>query len=234
MGALFCVLNPCPLINLVLLSPRNIVNPSTLRQTQGRQAQGRPQRAHHKGTFMKAGQAVRQFTVDRKDVTIRYPAKGDIDKLMKFINSLVKERVYIGTQKRVTRKQEEEWLAARLNAIKINELVYLVVEINDNIVGGASITPSKMPWRTHVGSFDIGLAKLARGKGIGHRLFKALLAESKKRFKISILELEVMSINKRAYRFYQKMGFKKVGIIKGGLKYYHRHVDQIIMVKYLR
>ena len=50
--------------------------------------------------LMRAGRIVEQFTVDKKKATIRYPTRRDVDKLMKFVNALVKERVYIGTQKK--------------------------------------------------------------------------------------------------------------------------------------
>ena len=183
---------------------------------------------------MKSGRVVEQFTIGEKEIVIRYPRRGDVVGLMKYINGMVKERSQLGTQKRVTLKQERKWLAGRHKAIQKKTTVYLVVEMDGIISGGAEVSKATVPWRDHAGFLGIGLSKQARSKGIGTRLYKALVRESKKRLKIRFIDLNLMATNTRAHSFYRKLGFKHVGRIKGGLKYFGRYVDEIMMVKYLR
>ena len=57
--------------------------------------------------------------------------------------------------------------------------------------------------------------------------------EAKKILKIKIIRLNAFAANKRALAFYKKMGIKRLGRIRGGLKYYGRFMDEIILVKYL-
>jgi RimJ/RimL family protein N-acetyltransferase len=45
--------------------------------------------------------------------------------------------------------------------------------------------------------------------------------------------LEVFSINERAIHVYEKMGYRKIGVIPGGVKYRGEHVDSVYMLKKL-
>ena len=48
---------------------------------------------------------------------------------------------------------------------------------------------------------------------------------------IKIVKLFVFANNKRAIHLYQKLGFKKVGLLKDALKDKGRYFDEIIMAK---
>ncbi len=165
---------------------------------------------------------------------LRYPARGDLDALLKFINALVAERAMIVVEKRLSRAQEARWLSTRIKDIEAGLVVHLVAVMDGAIVGGAEVFANPEPWREHVGIFTIALSAQARGRGIARRLFEALLVESRKRFNMRMLQLDLNASNKRAYRFYQKIGFRKAGLIKGGLKHRGRYMDQIVMIKKLR
>jgi len=182
---------------------------------------------------MRQGKIVKKFKLGGQRVIFRYPEISDLAKLLDFINVMVAEKAHISNQKKLTLVQEKIWLDNQLRRIKGKEMVNLIVEINDNIMGGADIKKSKALVQRHVGIFGIILRKESRGKGISERLFKALIMEAKKFLKIKILKLEVFSVNKRAIAFYKKMGFQPVGTIKKGLLYYGRFLDEITMVKYL-
>ncbi len=183
---------------------------------------------------MKPGRIVDRFESDGQEVVIRYPRREDVVGLMKYINGMVKERTQLGTQKRVTLKKERAWLAKQLRAMEQKKLVHLIVEMDGVIVGGAELMKGTVPWRDHAGFLGIGLSREARGRGIGERLYTNLEREAKRRLKVRFIDLNHMATNTRAHRFYHRMGFKHVGRIKDGLKYFGRYVDEIIMVKHLR
>ena len=82
----------------------------------------------------------------------------------------------------------------------------------------------------HVGELGIFIKKLYRDKGIGEFMIRQALKYARKEG-IKIVELSVFANNGRAIHLYKKLGFKKVGLLKGTLKNKGRYFDQIIMVK---
>jgi RimJ/RimL family protein N-acetyltransferase len=178
------------------------------------------------------GKIVEKFNLEGKEVIFRYPKLEDVDGLLRLINSLVEERAMLDIQEKKTRKEEEQWLSDQLKKIKEKKAIYLVITVNGKIMGGADIQKGPVT-REHVGVLGIFLRKEIRAKGIGRRLMRRLIEESKKILKIKTIRLTTMSINKAAQRFFKKLGFKEIGRIKKGRKYYGRYVDDVIMVKYL-
>ena len=179
------------------------------------------------------GKIVEKFNLEGKEVIFRYPKPEDVDGLLRAINSLVKEKAMIAQQKKQTKKGEIKWLTDQLNQIKNKKRVFLVVEVEDKIMGSAVVGIGKENFNDHVGELGISLRKEIRGKGIGKKLLKKIIKEAKKVLKIKIIKLRTMGINKVAQRAYKKCGFKEIGRIKKGVKYYGRYVDDVIMVKYL-
>lgn len=167
-------------------------------------------------------------------IKFRNPKMEDLKDLLSHINFLVKEKAMIDIEKQKTVKEEKEWLSYMLQGIKNKEKVCLVVEVNGEVVGLAEIDKQKNWDRRHIGELGITLRKDIRGKGIGKNLLEKTIKESKKNLKTKIVFLHVMSLNKKALNFYKKNGFKELGKVKGGRKYYKKYVDDITMVKYLK
>jgi RimJ/RimL family protein N-acetyltransferase len=165
-------------------------------------------------------------------IMIRPPKLSDVDSLVELMNSLVEEKAMITVQKKVTRKQEKEWLLKTIKDNKEKQAFNLFLVINDKVVGNAGIFRGKLI-KDHTASMGIIIGKEARGKGLGEKLFRAVMAEGIKRFKLKIVTLDVFNKNKIAQELYKKMGFKKLGEVKGGAQYYGKYEDEIIMVKYI-
>ncbi|MDI6905227.1 MAG: hypothetical protein QMD13_07055 [Candidatus Bathyarchaeia archaeon] len=61
---------------------------------------------------MKAGKIIRNFSArDSREVVLRTPKWEDLDDLLELINSLVEERADITRTKKVSRKEETDWLS---------------------------------------------------------------------------------------------------------------------------
>jgi len=176
---------------------------------------------------------VEKFNVENKEIIFRYPKPEDWKGLLNIINSLVEERAMISAQKKKTKKEEIEWLTGLLKEIKKKKMVFLVVEVDDKIVGSAEIAIEGQGFADHVGDFGIVLIKEIRGKGVGKKLLFEIIKQAKDKLKIKIVKLRVMGLNTTAQDLYKKCGFKELGRIKKGFKYYGKYVDDIIMVKYL-
>jgi ribosomal-protein-alanine N-acetyltransferase len=99
---------------------------------------------------------------------------------------------------------------------------FLVAEIEKKIVGYIiGFTGSE------VGIIvSIAVDPNFRRKGIGTKLWEELL-ELFKSNHVKVARLEVRKSNLIAQKFYEKLGFKKIGIIRG---YYENGEDAIVMV----
>ena len=176
---------------------------------------------------------IKKFNLEGNEAIFRYPKPEDWKDFLNVINSLIEERAMISAQKKKTKKEEIEWLASLLKKIKNKKSVFLVVEINGKIKGSAGITMGEKDITDHIGEFGIVLLKEIRGKRVGKKLLKEIVREAKEKLKIKIIKLQVMGPNITAQDLYKECGFKEVGRIKKGFKYYGKYIDNIIMTKYI-
>jgi RimJ/RimL family protein N-acetyltransferase len=143
------------------------------------------------------------------------------------MNSLVEEKAMLGMQKKLTRREAIKWLEER---IENKERLSLFLIADKEIVGSVRISKGK----DGVGTVGISVEKEFRGIGLGTKLLEKAMNDGAKKFKLRIITLEVLKINKIAIRLYKKLGFEKIGTLKKGAKYYDRYEDSIIMAKYLK
>jgi hypothetical protein len=72
---------------------------------------------------------------DGREFLVRRPTLGDAKSLTEYINSLVEEGAQIVANKKLTLKEEKEWLRNGLRKIKEGKLHQLVIEDKGRIVG---------------------------------------------------------------------------------------------------
>jgi RimJ/RimL family protein N-acetyltransferase len=165
----------------------------------------------------------------KEKIVIRSPKSSDVKSLLAMINSLVDEKAMITAQTKITLKEEKEYLKG---IIKNKNTVSLFLVIDGKVMGSAGITKCENV-KSHTGEIGIIIKKEARGLGLGEKLFKKIMEDSIKKFKLRIITLDVFGNNKIAQNLYKKLGFKKIGTVKNGAKYYGGYEDRIIMAKYL-
>jgi len=163
-------------------------------------------------------------------ILMRPPKMSDLESSLRMINSLVEEKAMLTVQKKLTLKEEREYLE---KIIKDRNSIHLFLIIDKEVMGSARVTKNNGT-KNHIGELGISLRKEARGKGLGEKLTKEVISKAIKKFKLKIITLEVYSKNKIAQNLYKKMGFQKVGIIKEGIKYFDTYEDVVIMVKYIK
>ena len=162
-------------------------------------------------------------------VLLRYPSENDSIQLMSVLNELVDEHAPIGANEKVNRKQEEEYVRNAIKEIKEKKRIQFLAEIDKKIV--ANIGINRLYGKSaHVGELGIFIKKLYRDKGIGEFMIKQALKYAHKEG-IKIVKLSVFANNDRAIHLYKKLGFKKVGLLKGALKDKGKYFDEIIMAK---
>lgn len=179
---------------------------------------------------MRAGAFIRRFTAsDGREVIIRTPEWDDLDDMLEFINSLVEEEAMIAANQKQTRESEIEWLARNLANLEKGIHIGVVAEVDGRMVANCEINPR--PGRmSHVGSLGISVKDGYREIGIGQELMREAERHAVAMGLESIL-LEVFSINERAIHVYEKMGYRKIGVIPGGVKYRGEYVDAVSMYK---
>lgn len=181
---------------------------------------------------MKAGTVFRSFTArDGRVVVLRAPKWSDLDDMLGFINSLVEEGAEIATDKKVTRKEEVDWLAMRMSAVEKDEDIVVVAEVDGRFVGQVEVVPRRGRLR-HVGDLGISLRKGYRDVGIGFELMREAEAQARRRA-LKLLVLEVFASNSRARHVYEKAGYQVVGRVPRAARRNGEYVDSIIMAKEL-
>jgi len=147
---------------------------------------------------------------------------------------LIEEDAKILRDKKVSLKEEKEWLKGLLQRIKKREEVYLLAKFDEEIVGTAAIKLG--PHRqNHVGNFGISIIDGYRGIGLGTHIMKEIIKLAKKELKPKpkIIKLTVFPRNKSALALYKKLGFRRVAKIPKQFQYKGKLEDEIVMLLYL-
>jgi len=190
--------------------------------------------------LLKAGHVYKRFTLSSgKKVTLRVIRWEDLDGLLSFINSLVKEKqgdsrsgLYTGFDKKVTREEEAEWLAQTLVEIEAGGVINTIAEIDGKIIANGEVTRGRYKDTRHHGHMGLTMISGYRGHGIGRMIIETLVRESR-RAGLRTLDVEFLAENETARRAYQKGGFKQAGTIPHKVFRDGKYFDGLIMVREL-
>lgn len=168
------------------------------------------------------------LTKKDKRVLLRPPRKGDVDKLLRYINDLADEDTFIIVNKRLTRKEEVKYLKERFKAVKEKKGFNLLAFYKERIVANGEIKRAGNR-QEHLGELAISVSKGFRDEGLGTELIKELINLAKGFLKVKIIFLRVFGNNTRAIHYYQKFGFKECGRIPKGVFYKEKYIDDVLM-----
>jgi RimJ/RimL family protein N-acetyltransferase len=182
---------------------------------------------------LKPGQVLEEFEVEGHRIVFRTPGRGDAPRALKHMNRLVAEKAYINMQRRLTLAEERGWLRRAQRTNREGKRNAIVVVMDGEMIGGAGMGPGASGGNLHVGGVGIALSRM-RGKGIGTRLMRLLERLARKNRKLKLRRLSVAEKNRPARVLYDKLGYRQVGRIPKGFRYYGKLMDEIIMVKRLR
>ena len=168
---------------------------------------------------------------DGRTILLRNPRWEDLDGLLDFINSLVREEAPINRTNEIRRREQVEFLARRLSSIETGEIIQLVAEESGKIVGNADVT--RLSGReSHVGKLGVAVRSGYRQIGIATKLIKTLIHQAEKQG-IKIILLAVYENNLPALKLYRKLGFKEVGRTPKGVYWKGKYIDDVRMAKEL-
>jgi RimJ/RimL family protein N-acetyltransferase len=173
------------------------------------------------------------ITKKNRQISLRPPRIGDVDKLLQFINDLAQEDTYITINQKVSRKGETEYLTKRVKAIKEKNGFNLLAIYQNKIIANGGIDRQGNRQK-HLGELGISIGQGFRDEGLGSELMNELINLAKSFLKLKIISLKVFGNNARAIHFYKKFGFKECGRIPGGILYKKKYIDDVIMYLNLR
>ena len=177
---------------------------------------------------------LKHVAADGTEFVIREPTGSDAKEMMRYINSVIREkRSGIIIDKPLTLKQEEAWLKDRLAEIRKRTTVILVAEADGRIMGNCHA--SRHPWKErHRASIGIALKKEARGKGLGKAMMEATMDLSVQRMPgLELFDLSVLDYNETAQKLYSRLGFFEVGTVPKAMKEGSVYADEKIMVRFV-
>ena len=172
-----------------------------------------------------------------KEIIIRGICQDDlqiIEKFQEYVNSLIKEKARISTNKEVSLKEERKYLTGRLESIRSQKGILLVAEHDGEVVGATDITLG-VGGQEHVGSFRIAVKAGYRGIGLGKYLMGEVIKKAQAELvpSPSIIKLDVLEGNDPAISLYESYGFKKVAEIPDQVRYKGELLSLIVMLLYL-
>jgi len=141
---------------------------------------------------------------DKREVTLRFLKADDKNGLYHLFSSMSDEALE-WSMAPYTIERIQRWIN------NIQNLIPLVAEYKNKIVGYASIYKFPHPRRKGVGDLAIYLHQDFQNVGLGTAMTKKLL-QLAKREKMHKIELQVVADNKIAIHLYEKFDFKTEGI----------------------
>lgn len=180
------------------------------------------------GVGMQTGTLLCEFTDGKgRSVRVRSPRWEDLDDLLDLINSAVNEEVDIYIDEPQERDEEAKWLGQVLAEMENGQLMHVVVEVEERVVGSASLRRRRR-CMSHVGDVGILLKAGYREAGIGTRLLHTLIGEAG-RMGLEVLIIKYFAGNDRAQHVYEKVGFREIGREPGVVKRKGSYRDLVSM-----
>ncbi|WBW97033.1 GNAT family N-acetyltransferase [Oceanirhabdus sp. W0125-5] len=160
-----------------------------------------------------------------------YLRRLDITDLEIYANSLVnldiKSRIFTGCTGVFTKAQTEKWINSILT--DNSRIDFLIISKEDNSVVGDvvlnEINRTKRSSNIRIGIFN----SCNFGKGYGTEAMVLALNYGFGMFNLHRIELTVYDFNERAIHVYEKVGFKKEGVLRDYLYFNHKYYDAIVM-----
>jgi RimJ/RimL family protein N-acetyltransferase len=162
-------------------------------------------------------------------VTIRQISQEDIESLHACLDSVARERNYLGFTQAAPIEETRKSLVEDME----RGVIRLIALDDLKVVGWCHIRPDRWEGFTHAGWLGMGVLKEYRGQGLGSALLHQTLAEARHRG-MERVELSVFASNIAAIHLYEKFNFQTEGRKKKARKLDGRYDDIIMMALFFK
>lgn len=157
-------------------------------------------------------------------IKIRAARRSDARGFNACVGEVAEERSHIALVRRPPLAASRKWMAFVLGA-----KFPLLVAVDDcRIVGWCDIAPRDIAGFEHTGGLGMGVLAEWRGRGIGSRLLRTVIARCRKRG-LEKIELQVFASNRAARALYRKFGFRHEGRRVRARKLHGKYDDVVLM-----
>ncbi len=161
---------------------------------------------------------------------IRGPKAADAKKGLEYINSLVDEGAMIGVIDKSTLAQEKKIFKEMVAGNRMKKRIDLFAFDGKKMAGTAKLECLQEQICPHIAYLGLSVAKGYRGNGLAQGLYQK--AERKARgIGIERIYVKAYAENKRAVRFYKRLGFREIALLEDEIKIGDWHEDAILMSK---
>ena len=157
---------------------------------------------------------------------LRPAVARDLESFLRCLDVVARERRYLAMVEGPSREEADAFLADA----RARGMVQLLAVAGDEVVGWCDVIRKPYPGFEHSGTLGMGLLPAYRGRGLGARLLDAAL-EAVAPLRITRVELEVFSSNARAIALYERRGFAREGVKRGGRALDGRTEDILCMAR---
>lgn len=149
-----------------------------------------------------------------KTIILRSPIKEDAQAMIDYLNIIGGESDFItfGKNEFSMSVEAEQDYIERVNNMNNSKNVLIIIE--NEIVGIASITSVQKERMKHNGTLGISLRKKYWGIGLGSEIMAYLIDWAKSNKITKKINLLVREDNIRGVKLYEKFGFEKEGLLK--------------------
>lgn len=149
-----------------------------------------------------------------KTAILRSPIKEDAQAMIDYLNIIGGESDFItfGKNEFSMNVEAEQDYIERINSMDNSKNVLIIIE--DEIVGIASITSVQKARMKHNGTLGISIRKKYWGIGLGSEIMTYLIDWAKSNKITKKINLLVREDNIRGVKLYEKFGFEKEGLLK--------------------
>ena len=147
-----------------------------------------------------------------------------LDSFRQCFDSVARERIYIGRLEAPSESDMKE----RFKAGQRYGFIQDWALAGDRVVGWAIVMPSQMFGLSHSEGLALGVHRDFRRQGIGRKLMAGVIEQAWDA-RLERLELEVWSDNQPAIGLYEKLGFRREGILRNYRYLDGRYTDAVMM-----
>ncbi|MCU9811577.1 GNAT family N-acetyltransferase [Paraclostridium sp. AKS81] len=149
-----------------------------------------------------------------KTAILRSPIKEDAQAMIDYLNIIGGESDFItfGKNEFSMSVEAEQDYIERINSMDNSKNVLIIIE--DEIIGIASITSVQKERMKHNGTLGISIRKKYWGIGLGSEIMAYLIDWAKSNKITKKINLLVREDNIRGVKLYKKFGFEKEGLLK--------------------